>query len=54
MASRRFARTDANQPEIVKALREHGFHVAHTHTIGKGFPDVVVLALLDLVVCWRF
>lgn len=42
MASRRSARVDANQPEMVKELRKHGFHVAHTHTIGKGFPDVIV------------
>lgn len=35
-------RVDRNQPEIVKALREQGASVAHTHQIGQGFPDIVV------------
>lgn len=35
-------RVDANQPKIVEAFRKLGFKVAHTHTIGKGFPDIVV------------
>lgn len=38
----RACRTDANQVEIVKALRKAGCTVAHTHTIGDGFPDLVV------------
>jgi Holliday junction resolvase len=37
----RNARADANQPEIVKAFRSLGWVVAHTHTVGKGFPDIV-------------
>ena len=37
-----FKRVDDNQKEIVKWFREFGFSVAHTHTIGKGFPDIVV------------
>jgi len=39
---RRAAKADDNQPQIVKAFRQLGFSVAHTHTIGKGFPDIVV------------
>lgn len=35
-------RTDRNQAEIVKALRDAGASVGHTHTVGKGFPDIVV------------
>ena len=35
-------RIDSNQPEIVKALRQAGALVNHTHTIGHGFPDVIV------------
>lgn len=38
----RKARVDANQPVIVATLRRCGFAVAHTHTIGKGFPDLVI------------
>jgi hypothetical protein len=36
------AKVDANQPEIVMALRAAGAMVAHTHQIGGGFPDLVV------------
>ena len=39
---RRAANIDANQPEIVKALRKVGATVAHTHSAGDGFPDIVV------------
>lgn len=35
-------RTDKNQAEIVSALRNLGAHVACTHTVGHGFPDLVV------------
>ena len=36
-------RIDANQPEIVKALRQlPGVSVAITSDLGKGFPDLVV------------
>jgi Holliday junction resolvase len=35
-------RVDANQKQITKELRDLGFSVALTHTIGKGFPDIVV------------
>ena len=38
----RRARIDANQPEIVKALRWAGATVAMTHMVGSGFPDIVV------------
>jgi hypothetical protein len=36
-------RIDDNQPALVKQLRQiPGVKVAHTHTIGDGFPDIVV------------
>jgi len=38
----RAARVDANQADIIKALRKIGCTVTPTHTIGKGFPDLVV------------
>ena len=39
---RRDARIDANQPEIVAALRDIGATVEPTHYVGRGFPDIVV------------
>lgn len=36
------ARADANQPEIVRALRATGARVQHLHTVGKGCPDILV------------
>lgn len=36
------ARADANQPEIVDILRTFGYLVAHTHTLGRGLPDIIV------------
>ena len=39
---RRAARIDANQPEIVDALRAIGATVAITSGLGDGFPDLVV------------
>lgn len=39
---RRAARVDANQNEIVQALRDVGASVAVTSMIGEGFPDLVV------------
>jgi Holliday junction resolvase len=38
---RRASRTDANQSEIVKALRKAGVSVAPTHAVGDGFGDLV-------------
>ena len=39
----RAARTDANQPEIVRQLRQlPGVSVAVTARQGEGFPDIVV------------
>lgn len=38
---RRAARTDANQAEIVKALRAIGASVTDTSSVGQGFPDLV-------------
>lgn len=35
------ARVDDNQPVIVKTFRSLGWKVAHTHTVGGGFPDIV-------------
>lgn len=39
---RRAANVDANQPGIVAELRRAGLHVAHTHQLGGGFPDLIV------------
>lgn len=39
---RRSARVDANQVEIVEALRRAGAFVQSLHTIGKGCPDLLV------------
>lgn len=39
---RRRARIDANQPAIVKALRESGATVLHLHAVGQGCPDICV------------
>ena len=36
------AKVDANQPEIVNALRQIGCSVLLTHQLGKGAPDLVV------------
>jgi Holliday junction resolvase len=36
------AKTDANQKEIVDALRKAGFSVQCLSTVGKGFPDLLV------------
>jgi hypothetical protein len=36
-------RTDANQPEIVKALRKAGAFVQSLHAVGNGCPDVLVV-----------
>lgn len=38
----RVARVDDNQSEVVSAFRKLGWAVACTHTIGKGFPDLVI------------
>lgn len=35
-------RTDANQREIVAALRAAGASVQSLHTIGKGCPDLLI------------
>lgn len=35
-------RVDANQREIVAALREKGFTVQHLHKVGEGCPDIIV------------
>ena len=35
------AKIDANQPEVVDALRKAGISVQSTAAIGKGFPDLV-------------
>lgn len=40
--ARRAANIDANQPEIVDALRKAGASVAHLHGVGMGCPDILV------------
>ncbi|VXB24233.1 conserved hypothetical protein [Burkholderia sp. 8Y] len=39
---RRAARVDANQPEIVAALRKVGASVTPIHAVGQGCPDLLV------------
>ena len=39
---RKAAKVDANQADIVEALRAIGATVTPAHTMGKGFPDLVV------------
>lgn len=39
--TRRAAKVDDNQPEVVKALRKAGISVVPTHAMGAGFPDLV-------------
>jgi len=39
---RRAARIDLVQPEIVAAFRAAGCDVLHTHTLGRGAPDIFV------------
>lgn len=39
---RRAAKVDANQPALVAQLRAAGYHVAPTHALGRGFPDLIV------------
>ncbi|WP_435170784.1 hypothetical protein [Falsirhodobacter sp. 1013] len=36
------AKVDANQPEIVKALRKAGASVQPLHSVGSGCPDLLV------------
>jgi hypothetical protein len=36
-------KSDANQPEIVAALRKAGFLVQCANAIGNGFPDLIVV-----------
>ena len=38
----RAAKVDANQAEIVAALRAVGATVQHLHTVGQGCPDILV------------
>ena len=40
-------RVDANQADIVAALRARGWSVRVTSDIGKGFPDLTIMRLDD-------
>lgn len=33
---------DANQNRIIEAFRRQGWRVRPTHTLGEGFPDLVI------------
>jgi hypothetical protein len=39
---RQRAKVDANQPEIVRALRQVGATILHLHQLGHGAPDLLV------------
>jgi hypothetical protein len=49
---RRAARKDANQTEMVKALRRHEFKVAITHRLGDGMPDIIASGPLAATGRW--
>lgn len=40
--TRRAARVDNNQAEIVQALRQMGYSVLLLHMVGKGCPDILI------------
>ena len=40
--TRRAAKVDVNQQEIVRSLRQCGATVQHLHTLGAGCPDILV------------
>jgi hypothetical protein len=42
MNMRRAAKVDANQVEIVKALRSVGASVQPLHSVGQGCPDLLI------------
>ena len=35
------AKVDANQVEIVRALRQAGATITHLHAVGRGCPDII-------------
>lgn len=41
MGGKYTSRVDGNQPAITQALRQCGALVQTTHTIGRGFPDLL-------------
>lgn len=49
MKSRFAKKVDANQPEIVEALRDAGLAVLDLHTLGKGCPDILVSDRRDML-----
>lgn len=44
---------DANHDEVVAGLRSLGYHVADTHHVGGGFPDVIV-GVVGIPFVWMF
>jgi len=41
LTPRHAARTDANQAEIIEAIRLAGYFVCNTSRLGEGFPDIL-------------
>ena len=39
---RRAARTDNTHASMARELQQVGFCVVHTHTLGSGFPDLLI------------
>ncbi len=39
---RKYGKIDANQKQIVRNLRQLGFSVYSTASMGNGFPDIIV------------
>lgn len=42
MSRKYHCKADANQPEIVAAIRAIGGTVLHMHTLGHGAPDIAI------------
>ena len=39
--TRRAAKVDTNQPDVVRDLRQMGVSVTHLHSVGMGCPDIL-------------
>lgn len=48
---RKYGKKDANQTEVVTALRKAGLSVAITSSMGDGFPDLVVSGFSTTQMC---
>ena len=51
--TRRAAKVDANQGDIVAAIRKAGYYVFDTHKLGDGFPDILCVNKAGQVVLFE-